>query len=74
LDGEVNLALTGLVLSKNIVQRAIPHLRRREVCCLQLPCSIWWYKHGNHSEEPRYATIIIIIIRLHHYWFRGTAV
>jgi len=70
---QVNLALTGLALSKHIVKRVIPHRRGSEVCslcCLLLPCSVRRYKYGNHCK--RYATIIII--RLHRTWFRGTAV
>jgi len=37
---EVNLALNGLRLRKYTVQRAIPHHRPSEVCCLRLPCSV----------------------------------
>jgi len=53
IDGrmKVNLALTGITLSKHIVKRAILNRRRREVSCLRLCCSVRRYEHENQSKN-----------------------
>ena len=62
VEGEVNLALTGLTSSKHILKHAITHRRRCEVSCLRLPCSERRYNIGIRGGGVGHIPLNIVVV------------